>query len=118
MNLDDFVSEALKQIIKGVVVAQEFGNTCNAKVNPITARFHSSTEGHAFCNETGVPLQHVEFDVAVTVSEEKSTSEEGTVMGSISVSPANSSSMQNSSSSRIKFRVPVLLPTSGMQVEY
>lgn len=38
MNLDDFVSETLKQIIKGVVVAQEFGNTCNAKVNPITAR--------------------------------------------------------------------------------
>ncbi|MBY0500199.1 MAG: hypothetical protein K2P74_11425 [Nitrosomonas sp.] len=118
MNIDDFVSETLKQIIKGVAVAQEFGNTCNAKVNPITARFHSSTEGHAYCTETGVPLQNVEFDVAVTVSEEKAASEEGAVMGAISVSPANSSTTQNSSISRIKFQVLVLLPTSGKQVEY
>jgi len=118
MNLDDFVSETLKQIIKGVVVAQEFGNTCNTKVNPITARFGSSTGGLAYCHETGVPLQHVEFDVAVTVSEEKSTSEEGVVMGSISISPANSSTTQSSSISRIKFQVPILLPTSGKQVEY
>lgn len=118
MKLDDFVAETLKQIIKGVVAAQEFGNSQNAKVNPITARIHASTEGHAFCNETGVPLQHVAFDVAVTVSEEQLSSGEHTTIGSISVSPVNSSSTQNSSINRIKFEVPVLLPTTGKQVEY
>jgi len=118
MKLDDFVSETLKQIIKGVVAAQEFGNSKNAKVNPITARFHSSTEGHTFCQETGVPLQHVAFDVAVTIAEEQTETEGGESIGSISVSPASSSSTQNSSISRIKFEVPVLLPTTGKQVEY
>ena len=111
MNLDDFVSETLKQIIKGVVAAQEFGDSHNAKVNPITARFHSSTEGQAFCQETGVPLQHVAFE------EQTSSGEESTI-GSISVSPVSANTTQNSSVSRIKFDVPVLLPTTGEQVEY
>lgn len=115
MKLDDFVSETLKQIIKGVVAAQEFGNSQNAKVNPISARFHSSTQGQSFCSDTGVPLQHVAFDVAVTVSEEQSSSEESASVGSISVSPANSSTTQNSSINRIKFEVAVLLPTTGKQ---
>lgn len=117
MKLDDFVSETLKQIIKGVAAAQEFGSTRNAKVNPITARFHSSTQGQSFCRETGVPLQHVAFDVAVTVTEEKTSTGDGETVGSISVSPATSSSTHNSSISRIKFEVPVLLPTTGTQVE-
>jgi hypothetical protein len=118
MKLDDFVSETLKQIIKGVVSAQEFGNTQNAKVNPITARFNSATEGRTYCQETGVPLQGVTFDVAVTVAEEHTSAGEGGSVGSISVSPAGSNSTQNSSISRIKFEVPVLLPTTGKQVEY
>jgi len=117
MKLDDFVSETLKQIIKGVVAAQEFGNSQNAKVNPISARFHSS-EGQSYCHDTSVPLQHVVFDVAVTISEEQSSSEESTSIGSISVSPANSSSTQNSSISRIKFEVPVLLPTTGKEKKW
>ena len=118
MKLDDFVAETLKQIIKGVVAAQEYGNTQNAKVNPITARFHSSTEGHAFCNETGVPLQKVAFDVAVTVTEEQTSIEDGESVGSISVTSASSNSSQNSSISKIQFDVPVLLPTTGKQEEY
>lgn len=112
MKLDDFVSETLKQIIKGVVSAQEYGNSQNAKVNPITARFYNSTEGRAYCQETGVPLQGVTFDVAVTVTEEKKSTDEGGTVGSISVSSAGSSSTQNSSISRIKFEVSVLLPTT------
>jgi hypothetical protein len=118
MHLDDFVAESLKQIIKGVAAAQEFGNAQNAKINPVTARFHSSTEGQAFCQETGVPLQHVEFDVAVTVSEEQSSSNGNTTVGAISISPVSVNSTQNSSISRIKFNVPILLPTTGKQIEW
>lgn len=113
MKLDDFVSETLKQIIRGVVAAQEFGNSQNAKINPATARFHSSTEGLSYCGDTGVPLQHVEFDVAVTVTEENIATDGGGTVGSISVSPNSSSTSQNSSISRIKFEVPILLPTTG-----
>ena len=113
MKLEDFVSETLKQIINGVSVAQEYGATKSAMVNPISARFHSSTQGQSFCSETGVPLQNVSFDVAVTVTQEQAASNNGEQIGSISVSPTLTNSSQNSSVSRIKFDVPVLLPTSG-----
>lgn len=112
MKLDDFVAETLKQIIKGVVSAQEFGSEYNAKINPNTARFYKSAEGQAYCLETGVPLQQVVFDVAVTVSEEHTSNDGNKTVGSISVSPTGSSSAQNSSTNRIKFQVPVLLPTT------
>jgi len=114
MKLDDFVSETLKQIIKGVVAAQEYGNTQNAKVNPVSARFHGNSEGHSYCRETGLPLQKVEFNVAVTVTEEKTSANDGESVGSISVTSASSNSSQNSSVSRIQFEVPVLLPITGM----
>jgi hypothetical protein len=118
MKLDDFVAETIKQIIKGVVSAQEFGNSKNAKVNPLTARYQGATDGKIFCEQTGVPLQIVAFDVAVSVAEEQIASDESQTVGSISVSPASSSSTQNSSISRIKFEVPVLLPTTGKPVEW
>lgn len=113
MKLDDFVAETLNQIIKGVIVAQNFGLRHDANVNPASARFHSATQGQTFCQNTGVPLQNVEFDVAVTVSEGQSKSEGDTSVGSISVSAANVSNLQNSSISRIRFSVPVRLPTTG-----
>ncbi|SEN36009.1 hypothetical protein [Nitrosomonas marina] len=114
MKLDDFVAETLKQIITGVVKAQEFGNTQKANINPVTGRLHGSNENRLVCSETGIPLQVVAFDVAVTVSEEKSASDGNNAsIGSISVSPASSSITQNSSMNRIKFKVPILLPTTG-----
>lgn len=112
MKLEHFVSETLRQIINGVISAQEMVNT-DAKINPVTARFNSNTEGHAFCQRTGVPLQKVEFDVAVTVTEDSASSSGGAAVGSISVSPASSSSFHNTSVSRIRFEVPLLLPTTG-----
>ncbi|NRB39742.1 MAG: hypothetical protein HRU20_14965 [Pseudomonadales bacterium] len=118
MKLDDFVSETIKQIIQGVVSAQEFGNSKNAKVNPLTSRLAGQGEGQAYCEQTGVPLQQVKFDVAVTVTEETSNSEGGESIGSISVSPAVTISTQNSSISRIKFEVPVLLPTTGAEAKW
>jgi hypothetical protein len=110
MKLDDFVAESLKQIIKGVVEAQNFGNSYNAKINPSNVSIAGSPGRVTYCSGTGVPLQYVEFDVAVTIAEENQAIESGQTVGYISVSPANFNSSQNSSISRIKFEVPVLLP--------
>lgn len=113
MKLDDFVSQTLKQIIDGVSVAQEYGRSKNADINPASARFHSKTEGLIFCQETGIPLQNVEFDVAVTVAESQTSSNGNPSVGAISVSSSTEAITQNSSISRIKFKVPVLLPHNG-----
>lgn len=110
MKLDDFVSQTLKQIIDGVIIAQDYGRLKRANINPSSARFHSKTEGLIFCQETGIPLQNVEFDVAVTVAESQSNSSGNPSVGAISVTSSNEAATQNSSVSRIKFKVPVLLP--------
>ena len=112
MKLDDFVAETLKQIIKGVVEAQEYGNTQNAHINPITARFNSNTESQMVCRKTGMPLQKIGFDIAVTVTEKLNSENNGESVGSISVTSVNSTSSQNGSVSRIQFEVPILLPNT------
>jgi hypothetical protein len=59
-----------------------------------------------------VPLQEVEFDVAVTVAESSTANDDDQKVGEISVTSSNQMTSQNSSESRIKFKVPVLLPHS------
>ena len=112
MQLDEFVTQTLKQVIDGVSAAQDYGKSKNANINPSSARMDSKASGYSFCVETGIPLQDVEFDVAVSVSESSETSEGDKNVGAISVSPMNQSSNQSSSVSRIKFKVPILLPNS------
>jgi hypothetical protein len=114
MKLDDFVAETLKQIIKGVVTAQQFGDQHNAKINPNTARFYKSAEGQAYCHTTGIPLQQIVFDIAVSISEEHISNDGDKTVGSISVLPMNSSSAHNTSTNRIKFQVPILLPATDV----
>lgn len=112
MKLDDFVSETLQQIIKGISNAKEFGATHGAQINPISIR-PSGTDGRSYCKITGAPIQLVSFDVALTVSQESSTSGPEARVGSISVSSADTNTTQNSSISRIKFEIPVMFPTTG-----
>ena len=119
MELKDFVAETLNQIVAGVESAQKTvqSSRSGAKINPSSGRLMSqSTQANAMlCQETGVPLQRVQFDVAVTAKEDQTKTEGGSSLGSISVSPHGSSSTQNSSSGRIQFDVPVLLPMSKVE---
>ena len=117
MKLEQFVEESLKQIISGVSKAKEHGEKHGAHVNPVKAAFNSNSQNVVYCTETGIPLQQVEFDIAVTVSESSSIASEGsTGVGDITVSGQSSENTStNSSASRIKFTVPVRLPTSGKQ---
>jgi len=114
MNLDDFVSETLQQIIKGITSAQQFGASHGAQINPISIK-PSGTDSHSYCKFTGAPIQLVSFDVALTVSQESSTSSPEAKVGSISVSPSDTNSIHNSSISRIKFEIPVMFPTTGQR---
>lgn len=117
MKLEQFVEESLKQIITGVLKAKEHGEQHGAHVNPVNASFNSSSQNVVYCTETGIPLQQVEFDVAVTVSESNASSADGQAeVGDITVSGQSiETNSTNSSASRIKFMVPVRLPTSGKQ---
>jgi len=116
MELKDFVSESLKQIIKGVQLAQVFAQKDGrgAKINPrgITALKRDSKgciQPHDI--DTNLPVERIEFDVAVTASETSAASGGGGLrVWVINAGAETGKSAENTTVSRIRFGVPLVLP--------
>lgn len=115
MKLEKFVEESLKQIIGGVIKAKKYAEENDSSINPINTKFNPNIVTAIYDLDTGVLLQNIDFDIAVSVLESNgSTTSKGETIGDISVStPYQEENKSNSSISRIKFSVPVRLPTSG-----
>ena len=116
MDLKEFVSETLRQIMDGVKEAKDLATTYGADVNPHASMYHapnlSSIVFYRHTEKRGdQPVQTVEFDVAVTATEGKQR-EGGAKLAvmSISLGGKQSSETLNSSVSRVKFSVPIFLP--------
>jgi hypothetical protein len=74
---------------------------------------HYGKVDNAIQTEKGEYADMIEFDVAVTAEQGTGTKGGiGLVVGPITLGSTGQSSAQNSSVSRIKFRVPVLYPTA------
>ena len=116
MELKDFVSQSLIQITEGVISAQKELGSRGAKINPEMMRLlKGSTEGYGSFgwpkDEGANPVLLVDFDVAVTAEEGKHTKGGiGVVAGVFALGSQAKSDAVNSSISRIRFRVPLLLP--------
>ena len=115
MKLDQYVEETIKQVISGIGAAKEYGDKNNAQVNPASATFRSENSTIIYCAATGVPIQQIEFDIVVSVTDGNSTTESPEItVGAVSSSQGSQTSeTTNSSTNRIKFSIPVLLPMSG-----
>jgi hypothetical protein len=97
MKLDEFISETLNQVIEGVAQAQK---ACSAS-NAVIADRSGSVE-----------TTQVEFDVALTVeSGTKTKGGIGVVTGIVSLGSSGQSDNTKTAVNRIKFSVPVVLPT-------
>ena len=104
MNLQEFVSTTLKQVIQGVIgVQKELGNEGRRYINPAG---RGTVMGRS---QDGTPIQNVEFDVAVTVAEESGVSGGISVVG-LGLGVKGGTKDTNTSVSRIKFVVPVAFP--------
>ncbi len=109
MDLEAFVAETLRQIIKGVETAQQHEDCKRAKINP-RANVHQWSTGNTIAVDPA--SRQVEFDVAVTVTEgSEKKGGIGVFTGVFGIGGQASSNAANSSDSRIKFSVPVILPT-------
>jgi len=109
MKLQDFVSETLEQIIHGVKEAQGEAKKDGATISPDS---HLSYDNKRYLFYGGGLVEHVEFDVAVTTSEGKETKAGlGIFVVGIGVGAGGKSDASSVSVSRIKFSVPVALPT-------
>jgi hypothetical protein len=116
MELKDFISQSLVQIVEAVEDAQKKIATSGATVNPPMKRiFPGGSQTHpAFgwpASGGPNPVMLIEFDVAVTAESGKHTKGGiGVVGGVFALGSQGASDATNSSISRIRLRVPLLLP--------
>lgn len=113
IKLEDFVAETLKQIIMGVKAAQEYAAENGAKVSPANLCLSHCAQGDVRLMEENTCriAQEIDFDIAVTTTEGTETKGGvGIFVGPVALGTQGKSDAQNSSISRIKFQVPILLP--------
>ena len=109
MNLEEFVEETLVQIVRGVAGAGRKTIRENAIVNPDS--LHWGAEQEMLWDGEGKKVEEIEFDVALTTSEQKEAGGKvGLSVMSIGGGVQGSTTSASSSVSRVKFSVPLSLP--------
>lgn len=109
IELKDFVAETLKQIIDGVILAQKYAKETGAIINPKETL--EAPSGVIKGTDTGRNAQIVEFDVAITVSQDTEAKGGGKVfIGIAGIGSEIRSERQGELVQRIKFSVPMYLP--------
>lgn len=111
MEIRDFISNALTQLIDGISNAQEYAQSKGAIINP-TDKFMSDFDKMSRTQQDQKLVHIVEFDVAVTVSENKQlTGGIGLIVPEMSIGYRGTIDNQKNAVSRIQFSIPVILPT-------
>lgn len=105
MELDEFITKTITGIIKGVNDSMEFAKTQNAVVNPL----YQNVVTGVHASKTNI----IEFDIAVTISNEQSSGIKGgiKILAFASLNGNTSDKGINETISRIKFTVPIVLET-------
>ena len=111
MDLKDFVSQTLTQIVAGVQESQAFADQHAASVNPELSGTQAEAAKHGFLWSEAGFAQIVSFDVALTVTEGTGTKGGiGVFAGAVTLGSSGQSATTNSSVSHVKFSVPLVLP--------
>ena len=115
MELKDFVQTTIEQIVEGVSEAQKSVTKLNATINPSKMEYYEKGSTNIYNH----PLpQIVEFDIALeSISKSGGTEGIGVFLGSINLGKKNDKSAENTSLSKVKFTVPLVLPSGGSIVE-
>lgn len=118
VNLSEFISDSLKQIIDGVVSAQVYAKTKGALINPADSHVEaieiSTPSGEAYFDDderTYRKRETIEFDIAVSVAdEEKIEGGFAVIAAVISTGTKGSARIESEAISRLKFSIPVFFP--------
>jgi hypothetical protein len=119
MNLEDFVRDTLVQIVNGVVAAGKATADSGAKLSPANIIVLTSNGvPHPVVNVSAPAHPHVEmidFDVAVYATEGGGVQGGGglKVATLFELSGQKKSEFSSGSESRIRFKIPVVLPATG-----
>lgn len=108
MDLKDFVKVTLEQIVEGVAEAQKSIQARGGIVNPSTQQYQKDGAWNTY--QHAMP-QEVVFDVGLTTSDKKGSSEAvGVFLGSINLGKKNDSGLEHVAVTKVKFSVPIVLP--------
>jgi len=113
MELKDFVKETLSQISEGIQESLAPVRNAGGYVNPATRINTKSTDSSHFASmDAGRNVFLVDFDVAVTVTEETGTNAKAklSVASLVDLSAGGNSGNVSSSTNRISFKVPLAMP--------
>lgn len=114
VELKDFISTTLTQLIDGIMNAQEYAKDKGAIVNPEDG-FQSDLNKLSRLFGSDHRLVHIiEFDVAVTVAEDKQfKGGVGIVIPELSLGYQRKTDNLRSAVSRVQFSIPIVLPTQN-----
>jgi hypothetical protein len=122
MDLQQFVTETLNRILKGVSDVQGTNNRNGIKVNPVLTHYTNPKHPEYIGDKQKLPADivvsrdgnvvvMVDFDVAITATQGTGTSRGiGVSVGTVGLGAQAQSTKANTSESRVNFRVPVVLP--------
>ncbi len=111
MELKNFIKETITQIVDGVVEAQIEIAKYGAEINPKAVRFKEAGQFNYY--DSGKPHM-VEFDVGLTtITKAGSVEGVGVFLGSISLGKRSDEGNEHTAVSRIRFSLPVVLPSGN-----
>jgi hypothetical protein len=111
MELQQFITESLKQIVDGVVDAQGYVKTKGGSINPVV----NGLPNRSWDQRTQTLVQEVEFDVAVTTTEGKETKGGiGVVTGILAIGSQGKTDTSNVALTRLRFIIPIALPSPSL----
>lgn len=110
MNLEEFISEALGQIVRGVSSARKAAGEAGAEISP---SLKGEDKGR-LQSSNGKNVVLVSFDIAVTAESGTDTKGGiGVVSGIFNLGSSGASTKSEATVSRVAFTVPVGLPGHG-----
>jgi hypothetical protein len=114
MTLKDYVRTSLVQIAEGVHEAQELVKAIGGVVSPAPEDTYGGN-ATPLRTDRGT-VRTIRFDIATTVGDGvESKGEGGIFVSAIKLGGGRSSSQTNSSVSRLRFSVPIVLPSARIK---
>ena len=112
IDLKQFIEETVKQIIDGVVTSQEYAKVKGAYVNPAITHYAG---GDLQINKETLPEpQVVEFDIALTITENKNLKGGmGIFVAGLGIGYQGKKETSGNEISRLRFSIPVILPSQN-----
>ena len=111
MEFRDFVTNTLTQLVDSILTAQEYAKDKGCEINP-SEGFPSNFEKMSRTMNDQRLVQIIEFDVAITVAENKQLQGGiGIVVPELNIGYQGEIANQKSAVSRVQFSIPVILPT-------